>query len=147
MPSSKRPVKFGPNGLPTDASYKELAYELGKIEGQPASTVGFNYFKTSDADTVALETWIQNWKTTNAPDYDVLSSNCAAFCIAGLVVGHAIENKNISLIPNRLFTLLSQVADETWTWQGRQDNREPHHNRPKVAPCLKRRDGSCVDPQ
>lgn len=144
---SLQPVKFGPNGLPTDASYKELAYELGKIEGQPASTVGFNYFKTSDADTVALETWIQNWKTTNAPDYDVLSSNCAAFCIAGLVVGHAIENKNISLIPNRLFTLLSQVADETWTWQGRQDNREPHHNRPKVAPCLKRRDGSCVDPQ
>ncbi len=142
---SLKPVKFGPDGLPTDASYKELAAEVAKTEGQPASTVGFNYFKTSDADTIALQNWIDGWNTAHAPDYDVLSSNCAAFCIAGLLVGRAIENRNVSLIPNRLFMLLSSVADENWTWQGRQDNREPKHKRPKVAPCLKRRDGSCVD--
>ena len=139
------PVKFGANGLPTDASYKELSEEVGKIEGEPAVSIGFNYFKTSEADSVALDNWMQNWKTTHAPDYNVTSSNCAAFCIAGLLVGHAIDNANISLVPNRLFMLLWGRADENWTWEGRRPNPEAGAKRHTTFPCLRRRDGTCVD--
>jgi RHS repeat-associated protein len=120
-------VTFQGNGLPTDASYKELSEEVAKIEGQPASTVGFNYFKTSEADSIALDNWMQEWKTHQAPDYNVTNQNCATFCIAGLIQGHAIENKNISIIPNRLFTLLSGLATENWTWQGRTPKEKVTH--------------------
>jgi RHS repeat-associated protein len=138
-----KPVQFGSNGLPTDASYKELSEEVAKIEGQPASTVGFNYFKTSEADSIALDNWMQEWKSHQAPDYNVTSQNCATFCIAGLIQGHAIENKNISIIPNRLFMLLAPVATENWTWQGRS-NPEPDVQRHKKMHCLINRDGTCV---
>ncbi len=121
------PVKFGSNGLPTDASYKELSEEVGKVEGQPASTVGFNYFKTSEADSIALDNWMQEWKTHQAPDYQVNTQNCATFCIAGLIQGHAIENKDISIIPNRLFMLLAARATENWTWQGRTPKEHVTH--------------------
>ena len=121
------PVNFQGNGLPTDVSYKELSEEVAKIEGQPASTVGFNYFKTSEADSIALDNWMQEWKTHQAPDYNVTNQNCATFCIAGLIQGHAIENKNISIIPNRLFTLLSGLATENWTWQGRTPKEKVTH--------------------
>jgi hypothetical protein len=33
-------VKFGSNGLPTDASYKELSEEVAKIEEQPPGIGG-----------------------------------------------------------------------------------------------------------
>lgn len=137
-------VKFGSNGLPTDASYKELSEEVANIEGEPASTVGFNYFKTSEADSVALDNWMQEWKTHQAPDYNVSNQNCATFCIAGLLRGHAIENKGNSYIPNLLFMQLASRATENWTWQGRKTNPEPGVDRHKQINCLKTRDGFCI---
>ncbi|HWR35441.1 MAG TPA: hypothetical protein VN622_06180 [Clostridia bacterium] len=125
------PVQFQSNGLPTDASYKQLAKEVADFEGQPASTVGFNYFKTSDADTMALQNWMDQMKALSdagkAPDYQVNTQNCATFCIAGLLTAHAIENKNLSIIPNRLFMLLSRLAVENWTWQGRTPKEKVTH--------------------
>jgi hypothetical protein len=50
-----KPVAFNSSGLPTDDAYKQLASEVGQIEGQPASTVGFNYFKTSDSETAVCD--------------------------------------------------------------------------------------------
>jgi RHS repeat-associated protein len=121
------PVQFQGNGFPTDASYKQLSEEVAKIEGQPASTVGFNYFKTSEADSIALDNWMQEWKTHQGPDYNLTNQNCATFCIAGLIQGHAIENKDISIIPNRLFMLLAGRATENWTWQGRTPKEKVTH--------------------
>jgi RHS repeat-associated protein len=143
-----KPVAFNSSGLPTDDAYKQLASEVGQIEGQPTSTVGFNYFKTSDSETAALEQWIQGWKARQAPHYDVNGINCAAFCIAGLIKGGAIGTGplgRVVLIPNRLFDILSHLADENWTWQGRQANPEGDVQRHKTVPCLKNRDGSCAD--
>jgi RHS repeat-associated protein len=118
------PVEFGASGLPTDAAYQKLAQEVAAIEGEPPSTVGFNYFKTSEADTIALDNWIKQMKQLSdrgkAPEYQFNMQNCAAFCIAGLLVANAIQNRNISLIPNRLFVLLSGVAEESWTWEGKR---------------------------
>jgi hypothetical protein len=93
---SLNPVKFGSNGLPTDASYRELAAEVADKEGEPASTVGFNYFKTSEADTILLDNWVQAWKTAHVPDCHVIKQNCATFCIAGLIQGRAIQTRTLT---------------------------------------------------
>jgi RHS repeat-associated protein len=114
-----QPVQFGSHGLPTDASYKALVDQVAKFEGQDPSTVRMNYFKTSEADTLALDAWIKRLKDASdrrqAPAYDVTRQNCATFCIAGLIQGNAIENRNISIIPNRLFDLLSLISTENYS--------------------------------
>jgi hypothetical protein len=51
--------------------------------------------KTSEADVVALETWMKQMKDLSdkgkAPYYRVNSQNCATFCIAGLLRANAIQ--------------------------------------------------------
>ncbi len=113
------PVQFGSDGLPTDAAYKALAQQVAGFEHQEPSTIRMNYFKTSEADTLAVDAWIKRLKDASdrkqAPAYDVTRQNCAVFCIAGLIQGNAIQNKNISLVPNTLFQLLSGVATENYS--------------------------------
>ncbi len=108
------PVTFRDDGLPTVESYKELSDEVAKIEGQAANTVGFNYFKTSEADSIALDNWMQAWKNAHSPDYQVNKQNCATFCIAGLLTAHAVQNKGLSIIPNRLFMILAGLSAENY---------------------------------
>jgi len=90
-----------------------------KPSGQNPSTVRMNYFKTSEADTLALDAWIKRLKDASdrrqAPYYGVTRQNCATFSIAGLIQGNAIENRNISIIPNRLFDLLSLISTENYS--------------------------------
>jgi RHS repeat-associated protein len=112
-------VQFQPNHLPTDDSYKGLAQEVADIEGQPAGDVGFNYFKTSETDSVLLHDWIRRIKEASdkgqAPDYDVTRQNCATFCIVGLIAGHAIKkDQPVNLTPNRLFMILSLLATDNY---------------------------------
>jgi len=111
-------VQFGPDGLPTDAAYKALAEQAAGFEHQDPGTVRMNYFKTSEADTLALDAWIARMKAASdrkqAPTYDVTRQNCATFCIAGLIQSQAIENSGISLIPNTLFELLAQRAADNY---------------------------------
>lgn len=107
------------DGLPTNESYTALAKEVAAIEGESWGTVRFNYFKTSEDGTIALENWMKGWKNRQAPYYQVNSQNCAVFCIAGLIQGHAIDNSNISIIPNVLFETLMSRAAENWDWLGR----------------------------
>ena len=49
-----------------------------------------------------------------APAYGVTQLNCAAFCIAGLIQSHAIQNTNVSLIPNKLYDRLRLRASENY---------------------------------
>jgi RHS repeat-associated protein len=112
------PVTFRDDSLPTVESYKQLSDEVAKIEGQASNTVGFNYFKTSEADSIALDNWMQQMKEASdrgkAPDYRVNSQNCATFCIAGLLNAHAVQNKGLSIIPNRLFMILAGLSAENY---------------------------------
>jgi len=112
-------VQFGPDGLPTDASYKSLVAEVAQYKHQDPSTIRLNYFKTSEADTIALDAWIQRLKEASdrgrAPYYDVTRQNCAVFCIVGLIQGGAIQNEGISIIPNDLFDLLSLISTENYS--------------------------------
>ncbi len=116
MPLSS--VEFKSDGLPTDASYKQLVDQVAKIEKQDPSTVRLNYIKTSDAETAALNAWIQRIKDASdagkAPYYNVTSQNCATFCKAGLIQGNAIPNGKFSNIPNTLFNELTPIATENY---------------------------------
>ena len=112
-------VQMGPNGLPTDAGYKQLAAEVAKDEKQDPSTVRMNFFITSELDTNAADAWIQRMKEASdkgrAPSYLFNSQNCATFCIAGLIQGNAIQNKGTSIVPNTLFDLLSAISTENYS--------------------------------
>lgn len=130
---------------------ESLAEQVAAVEGAPAVSPGFNYFKTSDSETMAVQGWMEQMQALSdagkAPDYDVMRQNCATFCIAGLVKAGAIRNEGISLIPNRLYMLLAPLAMENWTWEGRSKPKpDPEADRKKrTGPaCLKNRDGTCV---
>ena len=112
-------VAFGGDGFPTTSGYQQMATQVARFEGTDPNSVRMNYFKTSDADTLALDQWIKRIKDASdqrrAPGYDVTRQNCASFCIVGLLQANAIQNKNISLVPNRLFDLLSGVASANYS--------------------------------
>ena len=129
-------VQFQANGLPTDQSYKDMAKEVADLEGQDPNTVGFNYFKTSETDSMLLQDWIERiQKASNegkAPDYDVTRSNCTTFCIVGLIAGHAIKpDQSVNLTPNRLFMILAPLATENYSWGQRTPKEKVTH---KFAP-------------
>jgi len=96
---------------------------------------------------LVLQQWIDQMKALSdqgkAAYRAFNTQNCAIFCIAGLIRAKAIENKNISNIPNRLFMLLMSRATENWTWRGRS-NPEPDAKRRTGPTCLKDRGGNCV---
>jgi RHS repeat-associated protein len=114
-------VQFGKDGFPTPDSYAALAKAAAQQEGQPPDTVRMNYFKTSDADTVSLDNWIKAMQYASdrghAPQYIANRQNCAVFCIAGLLNSHAIQNKGLSITPNRLFDLLSIIDSQSYSQQ------------------------------
>jgi RHS repeat-associated protein len=123
-----KPITFRDDGLPTVKSYQELSDEVAKVEGQATNTVGLNYFKTSEADSIALDNWMKQMKEASdrlrAPDYRVNSQNCATFCIAGLLNAHAVQNQGLSIIPNRLFRILSGLSAENYSDRQRSKPRE-----------------------
>jgi RHS repeat-associated protein len=122
------PVAFREDGLPTVESYKQLSDEVAKIEREASNTVGFNYFKTSEADSIALDNWMQDWKNHPAPDYQVNTQNCATFCIAGLtkagVLGDGQKLGWGATIPNRLFMILAGLSAENYADGQRSKTKE-----------------------
>ena len=123
------PLAFRSDELPTDSAYATLIREVAAVEGQDASTVRLNYFKTSEADSIALKGWIERIhkasKARRAPAYDVTRQNCATFTICGLVAGNAIRpDAKISLVPNWLFELLSVPSAENYSHGERSRPKE-----------------------
>ena len=115
-------VEFGKNGLPTQDSYQNLAQELADFEGQSPDTVGFNYFKTTDADSLLLQNWMEEMKAASdarkAPFYAFQVQNCAVFTLAGLTQAHVLGyGEKVgwgATIPNRLYMLLMRRAADNW---------------------------------
>ena len=143
-----KPVQFKADGLPTDASYKQLAAEVGKI-GQPADDVGFNYFKTSETDSILLQDWIRRIKEASdkgqAPDYDVTRQNLCDFLYRGLIAGHAInKDQPVNRTPNRLFMILSLLATENYPkpgWAPRPPKEKVTHR--FKPPCGEKGQSKC----
>jgi len=50
---------------------------------------------------------------THQARYYKFTAQTATFCIAGLIQGLAIENKNISVFPTRLFNVLRRSRRKT----------------------------------
>lgn len=134
-------MQFDAQGLPTAESYRELAKEAAEVEGQDPDTVGFEYFKTSDAETAAVESWMtymeQLSKAGELPDYEFNGANCALFCIAGLQTGNVVKpNARLSIVPNRLWEPLLNLSDGDW-----ENNHLHEHVRHTIhycgsTPCL-----------
>jgi RHS repeat-associated protein len=59
LDSLKTKVAFDSNGKPTAASLDAVAKELANITGQPESSISLAYYATSEADTQALNAWMQ----------------------------------------------------------------------------------------
>jgi RHS repeat-associated protein len=108
-------VQFGSDGLPTAASYAAINGAVSGIEGVSPTTVRLNYFKTSDAETAALNQWMQ--QQHSAPGkYKFCTKNCANFTANGLVAGHAItqsQANKLSIDPNRMFGQLIPFATQS----------------------------------
>jgi RHS repeat-associated protein len=106
-------VQFDSNGVPTTASFDALKAAVARAEGVGANTVRLNYFKTSEADTNALDLWIKQQQGTPGR-YHLCSRNCGTFTVRGLVAGGAITTSQaagLSIDPNILFRQLAAFSN------------------------------------
>jgi len=118
----KTKIQFDSNGNPTPASLNAVKQELatsGPEKGQDPSTIRINYFKTTPQETENLNQWItQQQNASNqgkAPKYNVLTNNCADFCLRGLVAGDALtqsQANHMSFVPNFLWDDLNQLQSQ-----------------------------------
>ena len=120
-------VQFGPDGVPTQSSYRELAQAVAKIEQQDPSTINFAYYKTSEADTAALDGFLSAKQEASDQRklvwYFGIGNNCADFCINALSTAHVVgpeQAANASFIPNVLFWELSFRAASVSTGETRK---------------------------
>jgi hypothetical protein len=111
-------IQFGSNGLPTAASLNALTQAVAQFENVDPSTVGINYFKTSETDTWLLDQYILQQQAAsdagNAPTYCVKGQNCTDYAVAGLVAGHALESWRVRFMPftpNGIFNFFQGLAD------------------------------------
>jgi RHS repeat-associated protein len=111
-------VSFDSDGTPTQASFDVLAAAVGKIKGQNPDSIKMSFFKTSEADTAALDSWLlQQYKRNlekNSQTYVFYGNSCADFCERGLMIGGApVGMTPMSAIPNLLLLDLEAIADKS----------------------------------
>jgi RHS repeat-associated protein len=112
-------VQFDSSGNPTANSLNAVKQELsttGPEKGQDPSSIKLNYFKTTDEETANLNQWIDQQQAASnqgkSSRYNVLTNNCADFCLRGLVAGDALtqsQANHMSFVPNRLYFNLNQL--------------------------------------
>jgi len=139
-------LAYGSDGKPTKESLKALANELADKEGQPRDSVVITYFKTSDAETNILDTYITFAKTQQAdgktPSYWGGFRDCIWFCQNGLAKIGLDQSSSILTVPNFHFLLYLLTADQSATGQSDQELlrlKSSHKS------CLQTREGNCVD--
>jgi RHS repeat-associated protein len=138
-------VQFGPDGLPTVDSYAALIEAVAQFENVDPSTIGIDYFKTTEAETTALDQYIQRLQDASdagkVPRYCVIESSCRDYALGGLVAGGAIEGWRapfLSVVPNTLFLQLQGFADQ-------HVDPEAGAKRRTDPPCLRDRNtGECI---
>lgn len=118
-------VQFDTNGLPTAKSYQALVTAVASIEGVDPNTVSLNYFKTSEADTQTLKSWVAQQRNlvnnlgsgSGLCWYNVAFSNCADFTVAGLFKGNALSQSQVGSLsmgfrPNSLYNELRPFEND-----------------------------------
>jgi RHS repeat-associated protein len=143
----KTQVVYGADGKPTKESLSALANELADDEQQPHDSVSVAYFKTSDAETVALDAYIDAANNQRlqgkTPAYWGGFRDRISFCMNGLQKAGVGQGSSILTIPNLQYLNFWLWADQTATGT----NPKPDPEKDRQAPhgrCLQTRDGNCV---
>jgi hypothetical protein len=124
-------VTFDQFGNPTQASFQALTKVVAQYEGQSPNTVRMAFFKTSEADTIALDNWIREQSKRNSifsKYYSFWGNSCANFCERGLMVARApVDLTPMSSIPNFLILDLQVFSDSFYNGdqQPQQQQQEP----------------------
>jgi hypothetical protein len=145
-------LQFDGKGLATKDSLVELANEIADRTGQPRDSVSAAFYATSDAETASLDQYIANaeqlQQAGQAPDYWGGFRDCLAFCVGGLnSAGQASRYRDSSLsAPNLFWWKIWISSDVTASGSSKpKPKTDPEADRRKSPnPCLKTRDGVCV---
>jgi RHS repeat-associated protein len=113
----KTQIQYGPDGKPTKASLTALANELADSEQQARNSVSVAYFKTSDAETAALDAYINAARAQQAqgkqPTYWVGFRDCIWFCMNGMQKAGVGQGASPLTIPNLQYLNFWLWADQT----------------------------------
>lgn len=113
-------VNFNSNGRPTESSFQALTAAVAKFEDYSDGSVKMLHFKTSEAETAALDDYIK--RAQAASDARKLTyfgpfSTCVTYCVRGLNIAgvngrgaiHALDP--FSMIPNYFAWWLATSAN------------------------------------
>jgi hypothetical protein len=146
-------VQFDASGTPTPASLTAVleAVSEAAAHGGPVNAA---YFYTSDFDTMVMNAYIDSVRALNTnPNrcpYSTYANNCGTFGVDVLRRGgfHDIPNM-LGYSPNRMFWNLVPYASFFMQYQKPEEpekpDPEPDRQPPHPRPCLKNRDGQCVE--
>jgi hypothetical protein len=140
-------VTFGSDGTPTVGSFSVLAGEVADLEKVDPSSVDMDYFKTSTAETAALDQYLYSVKGTRSL-YVVGVHDCIFVCLTAL--GRAGIGKNPELfdVPRWVIWNLGFTADSTYSGEsGEKEENDRNRNTPDVHStihfCTNENDSSC----
>ncbi len=142
-------VTYGSDGRPTNESLVAVANQLADAEGVPRDSVSVAYFKTSDAETAALDGYIANafmlQQQGKTPDYWVGLRDCIAFTMNGLNLAGKSTGVFPLTIPNLQFIDFMLRADwsATGTKPDPEKDRKPPHPRKLIPRC--QQEGTCEE--
>ena len=142
----KTQITYGADGKPTKESLTALTNEIADDEQQPRDSVTLVYFKTSDAETAALDAYINNARAIEAkgatPSYTTGIRDCMSFCANGLAAAGKMGGSSMFTIPNLQLLDFLLNADQ---WAEGQPKPDPEKDRQPPHPrCLQDREGRCV---
>jgi RHS repeat-associated protein len=113
----KTKLMFGADGIPTTQSFASLASELSGTHDQPVETLSMAYFKTSDAETAALDAYLAQTRrfaaSGNFSLYVVGVNDCISFCNTALGkanIGRGSEIGDVPIFMRSIFDYLGNAS-------------------------------------
>jgi hypothetical protein len=138
-------IEFASDGVPTKASLQAIAKEVAGLRGQDPSTVDLAYFKTSETETIMLDSWLKQMfeasQNNQLSPYKLFGNNCRDYCLTGLNLSqssshHAGELGGWSLIPNLFIDQLGWYADATYSQRTQERNVKQREKKPDVSSTI-----------
>jgi RHS repeat-associated protein len=136
-------VAFGPDGTASAASFAALAAEVAGIEGVDVSTVDMDYFKTTDAETVALDQYLNSIDSRKHPGngglYVVGLHDCIEVCNIALSKAGIGRGSEYFDVPRFSIWNYSSMADSTYSGQtgAKKENHKKKRDKPDVHSTIK----------
>ena len=126
-------VTFGSDGTPLTGWFSVLASEVADIEGVDPSSVDMAYFKTSDAETLTLDNYLEELKRRSGGLYVVGVHDCIEICniaLSRIGIGRGSE---VADVPRAIIWALSFSADSTYSGAtGAKKQKDKNSTKPDV---------------